>query len=109
MHGHLETVKVLVQANADMDRWDTYVRVKYNKECMYCVRIITLLAIWPWSFPQNQKYTALMWAAVNDHVEVVKVLVQAGADVTFKKVRQGVSFAHDSFDAALVRHGLIYN
>ena len=32
----------------------------------------------------NQGYTALIWASQNNYLEVVKVLVAAGADVNYK-------------------------
>jgi ankyrin repeat protein len=39
-------------------------------------------------FVSQMDYTALMWAALNGHMEVVKALIEKGADMNAKgKVR----------------------
>ena len=110
-NGHLEVVKALIQAGADVNlpnevsQRDRYLNlhvsiplaVYMQPVCLQrrgfaqCIRIYSINYVLNF-FLDQYAHTALMCAAQQGHLEVVKALLQAGADVN---LQDNVSYARD--------------
>jgi ankyrin repeat protein len=78
---HLEVVKMLVQAGADSEQQDkvSTITKSWYQFCKLLMSVHVLPTAGLMCCEQDGN-TVLMWAAERGYLEVVKVLVQAGAD-----------------------------